>query len=683
MKSSTISRLVGYAGPFRKKIFFALLILLFAAGAELTGPFIAKIAIDEHILGIEKPWIIYPNGESPAEAKKVDFQGKEWVREDWITEAESVNFPRAQILQVGMNYYVIPTVISFDGERKVISSDQGTWLEITLGKNREKYPAVLLSNEEVKLFYELEISPLLTLVFLYVGLILVSAGLNYIQLFTLQSTAHRIIQRLRIELFSHLQRLSVSFFDKTPTGQIITRVTNDTEAIREMFVSVMANFVQNGIYLIGIFIALFILQPRLALLTLAIMPILAVIILVFKKYSSRNFSLIRAKLSEMNATINESIQGMTIIQAFRKEKEMEKEFNKLNEEYFQGRMREIKLDGLLLRPVVDLINKLVLALIIWYFGSQSLRDVISLGVLYAYVDYLGRFFEPVNMIMERLSNLQQALVSSERVFKILDEPPCETDDETKIPRPKGHVTFEHVWFAYKNDDYVLKDISFEAKPGQTVALVGHTGSGKSSIMNLLLRFYEANKGRICIDGGDIKSLPVHGLRHHMALVLQDPFLFTGDIQFNVRLYDDSIALEQVKDALKAVGADQFIERLPDKYEESVKERGSTLSAGQRQLITFARALVYNPAILILDEATASIDSETEALIQSGLQVLSKGRTTFIIAHRLSTIQHADQILVLHRGQIVERGTHEELMEQKGRYYKMYQLQKGELNRVLN
>lgn len=686
-ESSVIRRLIGYAQPFQKSIWIALFLLILGTSAELAGPFIAKIAIDDHILSIQKRWYAFdqePTQDGEA-SRSVQMGNTYLVREDWLNpDVKRTQEQTRQVIAEGKAYYLIEGELPQEGQR-IITPDtvdatgkQLVTIAVQKGNDRIERPGQQLTADEVLSLYQHDFSPLLWLFGGYALLIVASAGINYVQLISLQTTAQRIIQRMRIDLFAHLQKLPVSFFDRTPVGSLVSRVTNDTEAIREMYVSVLATFAQNGIFLIGILIALFIMQPQLALFCCLVLPILAVLVVVYRVYSSRAYALIRARLSDMNAMLNEMIQNMLVVQAFRREAGVSEEFNKLNHEYFEGRMRENKLEALLLRPAVDFIYNLTLTLIIWYFGSSSFNGWVSFGILYAFIDYMGRFFEPINMIMQRLSQLQQAITASGRVFEVLDEPTITEKKETNFARPQGKVVFDNVSFGYNGSDYVLKNVSFAAEPGQTVALVGHTGSGKSSIMNLLLGFYEINQGKITIDDQDISKLAPEVLREHVGLVLQDPFLFTGNISFNIRLYNDQVTDSQVEEAALAVHADEFIRQLPHGYQEPVVERGATLSSGQRQLISFARALAHNPAILILDEATANIDSETESAIQEALYVLSSGRTTFMIAHRLSTIQHADQILVLSRGEIIERGTHDELMANEGLYYNMYQLQQGQI-----
>ncbi|RAP74610.1 ABC transporter ATP-binding protein [Paenibacillus montanisoli] len=522
-----------------------------------------------------------------------------------------------------------------------------------------------------------DLTAVLQLLGLYFGLLLAASVCNFTQSYLLQTTALRIIKNMRIDLMRHISRIPLKYFDNTPIGQVVSRVANDTEAVRDLFMSFMATFVVSFVQLTGIYTALFILDVRLALFTLLVPPLFVVVMYVHLKYSKIFITIMRARLSDMNAMINESIVVMPIIQAFRREKLTIEEFEVLNEDRYVNQVKQFRVFSLSSRNIVGTIGSLVTAYVVWYFGSQSLQTAISFGVFYAFIDYLSRVFLPIIGIFDQLTNAQRAFVSAEKVFAIMDMEGQEVAETADVQRPEGFVKFDNVTFAYKEGENVLKGISFEARRGETVALVGHTGSGKSSVMNLLLGFYEPQSGVITIDGRDIKGMSKQALRKHMGIVLQDPFLFAGDIKFNVSLYNKDITIDRVKSALREVGAAPFVEQLPNGYDEEVVERGSTLSSGQRQLISFARALAFDPSILILDEATASIDSETEGLIQQALKVVSAGRTTLVIAHRLSTIREADQILVLHRGEIMERGNHKELMALQGRYYKMYQLQSGE------
>ncbi|KAA0547484.1 ABC transporter ATP-binding protein [Bacillus sp. BGMRC 2118] len=664
---SVTKRLFQYAMLYKKTIIFALMMLSISVAAELSGPFIAKQMIDKHILGIELPW----HETDQTDKDTVNYNGKLYKRSDHVASGEKGK--EVRVLQVGRNYYFVNSPIEFDGVR---TFKDGT-LTITRDGNVAEYPADKLSGTALLGFYTPEIDNILWLMGLYFGLVIVSSIFQYGQRVFLQVSANRIIQRMRKDVFRHIQRLSINYFDNLPAGKVVSRVTNDTEAIRDLFVTVLSTFFTGVIYITGIYIALFLLDVRLAAICLILVPILIVWIIIYRKYASKYNHIIRSTLSDINGMINESIQGMTIIQAFKRQKETTKEFEVMNDKYFTYQNKLLNLNSLTSHNLVFVLRNLAFVALIWYFGGASLEigTVISIGVLYAFVDYLNRLFQPITGIVNQLAMLEQALVASERVFELLDEEGVDVSEDT-IPRYKGDVQFDHVSFGYKEGEYVLKDIDFKANQGETVALVGHTGSGKSSIMNLLFRFYDVLEGKILIDGQDIQSLTKQQVRKHMGIVLQDPFLFTGTIASNVSLDDPSISREKVIKALKDVGADRFIENLPGGYDEPVIEKGSTLSAGQRQLISFARALAFDPAILILDEATASIDTETESIIQEALEVLKKGRTTFIIAHRLSTIKNADQILVLDKGSIVERGNHDELMEHGGRYYQMYQLQQG-------
>lgn len=523
--------------------------------------------------------------------------------------------------------------------------------------------------------------PLMPLVVLGGSYLAIQAGRSvvmYFQQYTFQEIALKIIQQIRVDVFSKVQSLGLKYFDKTPAGSIVSRVTNDTEAIKELFVTVLASFIQSGFLLLGIIVAMFILNVKLAVFCLFILPLVFLIMKTYRKYSSRFYADMRERLSELNAKMSESLQGMAMIQMFRQQKRLVREFSEINEKHYLAGRRNIKLDSLLLRPAIDVVYISFLILVLSYFGIASFNSPVEVGVVYAFTTYLHRFFRPVNEMMRQLSLYQQAIIAAGRVFRLLDEKELAPAQRNTSPLEitEGKIEFRDVSFSYDGKTDVLQNISFTANPGETVALVGHTGSGKSSIINLLMRFYEFERGDILIDGVSIKEYPLDELRKKMGLVLQDPFLFYGTVKDNIRMHNKDMSDEKVKEAAEFVRAHPFIEKLADGYEHRVVERGSTFSSGQRQLLAFARTIATDPKMLVLDEATANIDTETEEEIQAALAKMRKGRTTIAIAHRLSTIQDADLILVLHRGKIVERGTHQELLAQKGLYFQMYQLQNG-------
>ncbi|WP_256865277.1 ABC transporter ATP-binding protein [Paenibacillus sp. 32352] len=645
--------------------------LTVAVVTDLAGPLIAKRIIDLHISGIEKPW--YETADSGEYA--VLYDGKRYKRSDHFVEGEQRG-NEARVLQIDREYYFIGGPIAFDGERQAVN---GTVL-ILKGTESSSYSGKQLNRQELYSFFRPEMAGMLKLCWLYMGLTVISAIFTYGQRYFLQSSANRIIRRMRTDVFAQLNRLPIRYFDNLPAGKVVSRVTNDTESIRDLYVNVLANFTTGFIHMLGIYVALFILDVRLAAICLFVIPALIIWIIVYGKMAKTFNRIIRSTVSEINGIINESIQGMTIIKAFRKEKRVEDQFEQYNNKLFHVQNKLLSLNSWTGYNLVAVIRNIALVALIWYFGGASLNGAagaVSLGVLYAFVDYLNRLFQPMVNIVNQLPNLERALVSAERVFKLVDEEGEDVSDQ-QVLRYQGHVRFDQVWFSYKSGEPVLKGITFEAKPGQTVALVGHTGSGKSSILNLLFRFYDPDKGKITIDGQDTRQMPRQTMRKHMGIVLQDPFLFSGTIATNVSLHDPGITRERIRKVLLDVGAESLLEQLPQGIDEPVIEKGSTLSAGQRQLISFARALAFDPAILILDEATSNIDTETETVIQQALDVVKQGRTTFVIAHRLSTVKNADLILVLDRGEIVERGDHNELMSLGGRYRQMYEIQQGKL-----
>ncbi|KGR90820.1 ABC transporter ATP-binding protein [Ureibacillus massiliensis 4400831 = CIP 108448 = CCUG 49529] len=525
----------------------------------------------------------------------------------------------------------------------------------------------------------LDVEPIVILLAIFLFLEILTAVLRYFMYIYLQIGANRVVQKLRQDVFGHIQKLPIQYFDSLPAGKIVARVTNDTEAIRNLYVQVLSQFVTSFISIFGVYVALFILNWQMALIALVIVPVIYLWMIGYRKFASKYNQVIRAKIADINGMINESIHGMNIIQAFKREDQMKKEFASLNDEHFEYQRKLLFLDSGTSYNLVSVLRLLILTVFIFYFGTQSMNtaEIVTAGTLYAFVDYTTRLFNPIVSIVSQFSQLERSLVAGTRVFELLDQSGEEVSEKS-IPRYEGNVVFENVSFAYQKDEYVLKNISFEAKKGETIALVGHTGSGKSSIMNLLFRFYDPQNGKIYIDGIDVSTLPRQTIREHMGIVLQDPYLFSGTIASNISLDDPRITRETIEKALIAVGGERVLKNLEEGIDEPVIEKGSTLSSGQRQLISFARALAFNPSILILDEATSNIDTETEEVIQHAMDVLKQGRTTFIIAHRLSTIKNADQILVLDRGEIVEQGTHDELIALGGRYETMYQLQSGKM-----
>lgn len=518
-----------------------------------------------------------------------------------------------------------------------------------------------------------------TLLVVYLVLHVSAIIFDYLQSISFQKIALKIVQNIRMDIFRHVMGMRLAYFDRTPAGVLVSRITNDTEAVKELYVGVMSTFVQSAVQLLGTYVFLYILEPTLATMGLVLVPLFWLIIWVYRRYSTKYFAQVRDLLSQLNGQLNESINGMGIVQQFRQEERLVRQFEETNEAHQEARYRNLKLDSMLLRPIIELLLAFSIIGLLGYYGVLSTTEQVQVGVVYAFISYIERIFRPVLDIMQRLSEFQQAVVSADRVFKVLDtdEPAPGKSLEGTAEIGSGEVRFENVTFSYDGEVDVLKHISFVAKPGETVALVGHTGSGKSSIINLLTRFYPYQSGQITIDGHPIEQFEEAELRAKVGLVLQDPFLFTGTIEDNLKLFNPTIDSDKVREAAEFVQAHTFVEKLEAGYGHTVGERGATFSSGERQLLAFARTVARDPKILILDEATSSIDTETEERVQLALERMRRGRTTIAIAHRLSTIQDADLILVLHRGEIVERGNHQSLLKQDGLYKKMYELQSGQ------
>lgn len=510
---------------------------------------------------------------------------------------------------------------------------------------------------------------------MYFGLTVFKMVFTFFELYIFNMAAERTVQNVRNKIYKKVHTLGMKFFDGTATGWVVTRITNDTEALKD-FWNVLLNITQSMLSITTTFIAMLLLDWKVSLAVLAFVPILVVIIRFYQVYSSKTYSEMKSMNSKLNSQLAESINGMSTIQQFRQEKRMINEFETTNEEYFKSRFSMMKINAILLSPIIDLLYTLAIVVILGIFGFSALSSPIEVGVIYAFTSYIRLFFQPLTRLMDNLSLFQDGVISSSRILKVMDDEtyaPAQTEVPT-LNIKDAKIEFKNVTFSYDGETDVLKNISFTVNPGETVALVGHTGSGKSSIINVLMRFYEYQEGEVLIDGHSLRDYPMEELRKEIGLVLQDSFMFYGTIKDNIRLLDDSISDREIIDAAKFVQADRFIEKLPNKYEHKVVERGAGFSSGEKQLLSFASTIVKDPKILILDEATANIDTETESLIQEGLNRMRAGRTTVAIAHRLSTIRDANQILVLESGEIVERGSHEELIAQGGRYNEMYELQ---------
>lgn len=545
--------------------------------------------------------------------------------------------------------------------------------------------ASMLTPYLVKVFIDDYLTPrvfpqqaMIWLMIIFISIQIIGAVTMYLSQYLFQSLAFKVIQQLRIDAFNKLGKLGMKYFDKVSGGSIVSRLTNDTETIVDMIIGVFSTFLIAFFMMISSYIMMFILEMRLALISLIFLPVIIFILASYRKYSAVLFAKSRQKLSDLNTKLAESIEGMKIIQAFNQEKRLNSEFNRINDEHYQYMLKTVKLDSLLLRPAISSLAIFAVVMILGYFGIISFTTGITAGVVFAFVQYMERFFEPINQVSQNLNILQQALVSASRVFTLIDDDTYEPEQQP-VPSytiEEGKIEFREVSFSYDGKTDVLKNINFTVNPGEMVALVGHTGSGKSSIINLFMRFYEFERGSINVDGYSIKTIPKQELKQKIGLVLQDAFIFYGTVASNIKLYHPTMTFEQVKAAAEFVHAHHFIEKLSGQYQHRVIEKGSSFSSGERQLIAFARTIATNPKILILDEATANIDSETEEQIQQSLNTMRKGRTTLAIAHRLSTIQDADKILVLNHGEIVEQGTHETLIKKNGIYYNMYALQNG-------
>lgn len=653
--SKLMKRLLKYTKPYWHYLLLAIVFMIIVTGLELLRPYLLKIAIDNYITGYENP-MYEMEIDSPYDG--VIFNGKKYSRIDSINDSED------------------------DMEKEIMSS----YTVVNIIKNNNKYyigdindeiieNRILLSDEAYNNFRKQDIDGIKKISFYFFIAILFAFLFNYGQVIILNYTSQKIIFNLRQEIFSHIQSLSISYFDRNPIGRLVTRVANDTETLNEMYTGVLVTLFKDVFMLVGIVFIMIRMNLKLALISLLFTPLIFVAAIIFRNKIRVVYRLARTQIAKINSRLNENITGMRTIQIFEKQNKMSEKFDEINNEYLNTTKRQVKLFAIF-RPSIEVIRSLGIATIIYYGGGQTISGIIEFGVLYAFIEYLQKFFQPILDLTDKYNILQSAMASSERIFSVLDENSFieNNDKNVKIDNMKGKIEFKNVWFAYNENEWVLKDISFTINPSETIAFVGATGAGKSSIINLITRFYDIQKGEILIDGINIKEYNKYELREKIGVVLQDVFLFTGTIEENIRLNNKDISNKKIVEVSKYVNAHHFINKLPKKYKEPVMERGSTLSSGERQLLAFARTLADDPKILILDEATSSIDTETEVLIQDALEKLIKNRTTIAVAHRLSTIQHANKIIVLHKGKIKEVGNHQELLAKEGMYYDLYKLQ---------
>ena len=652
--SNVMKRLLDYAKPHWKLLVISISFLVFITLLELLNPFLIKIAIDDHINGNIRPKI---EMEVDAPYEGVLIAGNKYVKEEKIPSNELdnyENYPRMQINKEDGNHYLV---------------EYG---------NEGVEGGLLLSDDLYSQFRQFDIEGLDRVAIVFFLVILFTFVLNYAQTYILNYTSQKIIFSIREDVYNHILKLSTSYFDNNPIGRLVTRVTNDTEALNEMYTSVLVTLFKDIFMIVGIFIVMLSMNLRLALLSFILVPIILVMSLIFRKHIRQLYRIGRVQIAKINSRLNEYITGMKIIQIFNKEKKAADKFDESNKEYLGTMLKQVQIFAIF-RPSVETTRSLGIAALIYFGGGNVIQGAIEIGVLFAFIDYLQKFFRPILDLTEKYNILQSAMASGEKIFDILDEDIVVKDPlkAQEVKEIKGRIEFKNVWFAYVGEDWVLKDVSFVINPGETVAIVGATGAGKTSIINLITRFYDIQKGEILIDGVNIKNYKMDDLRKQIGVVLQDVFVFSGTIEDNIRLNNFDIDKETIKEISKYVNAHNFIQKLPKGYQEPVMERGSTLSSGQRQLLAFARTLVYNPSILILDEATSNIDTETELLIQDALSKIIKNRTTIAIAHRLSTIQHSDKIIVLKSGIIREMGTHQELLNLNGLYYDLYRLQYNE------
>ena len=639
----------------------ATVLVLFIIAVELYRPIIVGNAIDQYINGYYHPYV-----EADVSAPDaINWNGLVLSRDQAVSTADSASF--YQIFLWKDHYYMAENLT-----RSECTALQNA--DTSVLKNYVREGAQKLTSNDLKVLRQNDFKGILKAGILFLLLLFSGFFLNLADTWLLQKMGQQIVYKLREETFTHIHSLSLSFFNTTPVGKLVTRVSNDTEAVNELFSTILVKLFKNVVKIIGYAVVMLSINVKMAGISFLLLPLVAILTFVFRHLSRKAYQITRNKITELNTFLSEHISGMKLIQIFAREKEKYSEFEGKSMELYRANFREI-MTFAIFRPSIYMVSVIAMILVIRTGSLSVLNGSLSLGTLFVFITYISSFFEPIQELSEQLGTLQSSIASAEKIFSVLDVKPEIVSPTDPAPvNILGEIEFRHVWFAYEEENYILKDVSFVIRPGEKAAFVGATGAGKSTILNLIGRYFDIQKGQILIDGIDIHEIDLDVLRGAIGQVQQDVFIFTGDIKSNISLNNEAISPDDVRRAAEIVNADPFIQKLPHGYDEPVTERGSTLSAGQRQLLSFARTLAYDPKILVLDEATANIDTETETLITQALARLMDGRTTIMVAHRLSTIQHADKIIVMHHGEIKESGTHQELLAKDGLYKKLYELQ---------
>ena len=656
-----MKRLLSYLKPHKWVMTLATVLVLFIIAVELYRPIIVGNAIDQYINGYYHPY-----AEADVSAPDaVNWNGLVLSRDQAVSAADSASF--YQIFLWKDHYYMAENLT-----RSECTALQNA--DTSVLKNYVRNGAQKLTSNDLKILRQNDFKGILKAGILFLLLLFSGFFLNLADTWLLQKMGQQIVYKLREETFTHIHSLSLSFFNTTPVGKLVTRVSNDTEAVNELFSTILVKLFKNVVKIIGYAAVMLSINVKMAGISFLLLPLVAILTFVFRHLSRKAYQITRNKITELNTFLSEHISGMKLIQIFAREKEKYSEFEGKSMELYRANFREI-MTFAIFRPSIYLVSVIAMILVIRTGSLSVLNGSLSLGTLFVFITYISSFFEPIQELSEQLGTLQSSIASAEKIFSVLDVKPeiVSPADPTPV-NILGEIEFRHVWFAYEEENYILKDVSFVIHPGEKAAFVGATGAGKSTILNLIGRYFDIQKGQILIEGIYIHKIYMDVLRVAIGQVQQDVFIFTGDIKSNISLNNEAISPDDVRRAAEIVNADPFIQKLPHGYDEPVTERGSTLSAGQRQLLSFARTLAYDPKILVLDEATANIDTETETLITQALARLMDGRTTIMVAHRLSTIQHADKIIVMHHGEIKESGTHQELLAKDGLYKKLYELQ---------